>query len=71
MQAPKARRIPKTLDIHGDLREDPYYWLNQREDQEVIDYLNQENAYTQNKMKPTEELQGETFPGDHGKDQGG
>ena len=49
---PVAKKVAKEMTIHGDTRNDPYYWLNQREDQEVIDYLNAENAYTK---KCTEE----------------
>jgi oligopeptidase B len=43
--APVAKKIPKTLEKHGDKRVDDYYWLNDRENPEVIDYLKQENAY--------------------------
>ncbi|MFT7101287.1 MAG: oligopeptidase B, partial [Bacteroidia bacterium] len=45
MQAPIAKKVPKELNIHGDTRIDNYFWMNQREDPEVIDYLNEENAY--------------------------
>ena len=45
VKPPIAQKIPKELEIHGDLRIDNYYWLNERENQEVIDYLEQENAY--------------------------
>ncbi len=45
LKAPKAKKIPKKLEIHGDCRIDDYYWLNQREDKAVIDYLNAENEY--------------------------
>ncbi len=57
MQAPKAKKISKELKIHGDTRIDNYFWLNQREDKEVIDYLNAENEYTNSVLKPTENLQ--------------
>lgn len=43
--APVAKIIEKQLEKHGDVRIDPYYWLNERENPEVIDYLNQENDY--------------------------
>ncbi len=61
MKPPKAKMIPKVLEIHGDKRIDNYYWLNQREDQEVIDYLNAENDYTEAMMAHTKELQEELF----------
>ncbi len=57
MQAPKAKKIPKEHNIHGDVRIDNYYWLRDRENQEVIDYLNAENEYCKEVLKPTEPLQ--------------
>lgn len=42
---PKANQIPKILTAHNDNRQDDYFWLNDRENQEVIDYLNAENDY--------------------------
>lgn len=42
---PIAKIISKTLEKHGDQRTDNYYWLNDRENPEVIAYLNQENDY--------------------------
>ena len=42
---PVATKKPKELTIHGDTRQDPYYWLNERENPEVIDYLTAENDY--------------------------
>ena len=43
--APLAKQIPKNLTIHDDVRIDEFYWLNDRENPEVIDYLNKENDY--------------------------
>ncbi|WP_370688831.1 S9 family peptidase [Fulvivirga ulvae] len=54
---PKAEKIEKQLVAHGHTRIDNYYWLNNREDQKVIDYLNAENAYTDTLMKHTEDFQ--------------
>jgi oligopeptidase B len=50
LPAPRAKQIPKELSIHGDTRIDPYYWLNERENPEVISYLQAENAYTDEMM---------------------
>ena len=47
IQAPKAKEIPKTLKKHKEIRIDNYFWLNDRENPEVIDYLNKENEYYQ------------------------
>jgi len=61
MSAPKAKKIPKELITHNHKRIDNYYWLNNREDEEVIAYLNAENTYTQNKLEDTQILQKELF----------
>ena len=61
MQAPKAKKIEKKLTIHGDTRIDNYYWLNERENPEVIQYLEAENAYTETQLKDTEEFQKDLF----------
>lgn len=61
MQAPKAKKIEKILEIHGDKRVDNYFWLNERENPEVIKYLEEENAYADFVMKDTEEFQNELF----------
>jgi len=45
MEFPKPQKISKIIEKFGDAREDPYYWMNQREDTKVLDFLNQENAY--------------------------
>jgi oligopeptidase B len=60
-QPPMAKQIPHELTIHGDTRVDPFYWLNQREDPEVIAYLEAENAWTAQQMADTEALQNELF----------
>ena len=61
MPAPIAIKKPQLLEIHGHQRQDPYYWMNYRENQEVIDYLNAENSYLKEVMKPTEGLQKQLF----------
>ncbi len=54
---PLARQEVKEMTIHGDTRVDPFYWLNQRENPEVIAYLEAENAYTKAMMSHTDSLQ--------------
>jgi len=61
MNYPKAIKNPKILTKHNHERIDNYYWLNNREDTKVIDYLNAENAYTKEKLASTEGLQKELF----------
>jgi len=60
-QAPSAARKPKNLSIHGHTRTDPYFWLNERENPEVISYLEAENAYTKSGLAHTEALQEKLF----------
>jgi oligopeptidase B len=61
LQPPVAKIVPKTLEKHGDKRIDNYYWLNERENPEVIDYLNKENEYYQKSTAHTKQLQEELF----------
>lgn len=61
LQPPVAKIIPKTLEKHGDKRIDNYYWLNERENPEVIDYLNKENEYYKKSTAHTKPLQDDLF----------
>jgi oligopeptidase B len=42
---PTAPRRPHVVSAHGDDREDPWYWLRERDDPAVLEYLEAENAY--------------------------
>mgnify|MGYP000288590296 FL=1 len=61
IKPPKANKIPKTLEIHNDFRVDNYYWLNDKDNPEVIAYLNAEIAYTKQMMAHTEDFQKTLF----------
>ena len=58
---PVAKKIPKIDTIHGDLRQDDYAWLRQKDDPEVLQYLRAENAYTDAITKPTEALRAKLY----------
>jgi len=58
---PVANQIPHTLTAHDEDRVDEYYWLRERENPEVISYLENENAYTETMMAPTKDLQETLF----------
>ncbi len=58
---PVAQAIPKKLKAHGHVRIDDYHWLNERENPQVIAYLEAENAYTAEVMAHTTELQEALF----------
>ncbi len=61
IKPPIAKIIPKKLEKHGDVRVDNYFWLNERENKEVIDYLNQENKYYEESTAHTKKFQEDLF----------
>jgi oligopeptidase B len=61
MKAPIAPIKPKSLEKHGDIRIDNYFWLNDRENPEVIDYLNAENDYYNKATDHTKNFQTDLF----------
>ena len=58
---PVARILPRELTKHGHMRVDNYFWLRERENPEVIAYLEAENEYTKAMMAHTEALQEHLF----------
>ena len=58
---PKAVVKPKELVTNGHTRTDNYYYLNERENSEVIKYLNAENAYLDQVLAPVKDLQTKLF----------
>jgi oligopeptidase B len=49
---PMAARHPKVVGLHGDKIEDPYFWLREKENPELLAHLKAENAYTAAVMSP-------------------
>ena len=58
---PIAEKIAKELKIHDDVRIDNYYWLNERENPKVIDFLNAENNYYEDQTAHTKDFQKDLF----------
>ena len=58
---PKAEKIAKELKIHDDIRIDNYYWLNERDNPKVIDFLNAENKYYEDQNAHTLDFQKDLF----------
>ena len=56
-QPPAAAKRPHTTEIHGYTLKDDYFWLREKSNPDVIKYLESENAYTEEVMKPTKALQ--------------
>jgi oligopeptidase B len=54
---PIPAQHPTVLTKHGDSRIDPYFWLRQKANPEVIAYLEAENEYADAQMAPTSKLQ--------------
>ena len=63
VEAPVAEKIPHEMTIHGDTRIDNYYWMrdDERKDPKVLAYLEAENAYTDEMLAHTEDLQQKLF----------
>lgn len=59
---PRAPKKPQTLiSPSGDIRIDPYYWLCERNNPEVIEYLEAENRYADAVLAPVAGLQQQLF----------
>ncbi|TFQ11657.1 oligopeptidase B, partial [Escherichia coli] len=58
MTIPQAPERPVQFTAHGEIRTDNYYWLRDdtRSDPQVIQYLTDENRYTQQKLQAAEPL---------------
>lgn len=60
-QAPIAEKIPTKLKKHGDTRIDNYFWMKDKANPKVINHLKAENAYTEEMMKDTKDLQAKLY----------
>ena len=58
---PVAAKKAKSLVKFGDRRIDDYYWLREKADPAVIEYLHAENRYTEAVMKPLEAFRGKLY----------
>ncbi|WP_238857974.1 S9 family peptidase [Poritiphilus flavus] len=61
VNAPVAKKLPTELKKHGDVRVDNYYWLNDRENENVIEYLEKENEYYQALTAHTKDFRDQLF----------
>lgn len=61
IKPPQAKIIPTKLEKFDDIRIDNYFWLNDRENPDVIDYLNKENEYYLAMTAHTHSFQKELF----------
>lgn len=61
IEAPVAKKVPKELVKHEDVRIDNYYWMNDREDQEVITHLEKEKTYHEQMTAHTKDFETSLF----------
>lgn len=61
MKPPVAKIIPQKLENHAQVRTDNYFWLRDRENPEVISYLNAENEYTKAEMSHAKQVEEKIF----------
>ena len=54
---PVAQVKPHVVDMFGDKRVDDYFWLREKSDSKVIDYLKAENDYTDTYLGPMKAFQ--------------
>ncbi len=58
---PSVPQRPHPITRHGDTRVDPYYWLNERDDEAVLSHLRAENAYLAQELAHLAPLEAEIF----------
>jgi oligopeptidase B len=58
---PIPPKRPYTITQHGQTRVDDYYWMREREDPALIEYLKQENEYLETMMQHTRPLQEQLY----------
>ncbi|MBN1434800.1 S9 family peptidase [Candidatus Fermentibacterales bacterium] len=58
---PAAKRVPVELEAHGEIRVDPYYWMRDLSDPDVLAYLVAENAYAESVLACTGALREDLY----------
>jgi len=60
-ERPRAEQRPYSITRHGDTRVDPYYWLMDRDNPEVLTHLRAENDYLAASLAPLRALEDTIF----------
>ncbi|KAJ0986861.1 hypothetical protein J5N97_005217 [Dioscorea zingiberensis] len=58
---PFPKKIPTTISVHGSSWDDPFHWMSNTADPDLLHYLDQENSYAEAFMADTQELQRTLF----------
>ena len=61
LKEPKAKKINTILTSHGHDRIDSYYWMSERDNPDILNYLHQENVYRNNFMSDYKNLENKIF----------
>jgi oligopeptidase B len=61
LKPPRAEQRPFPITRHGDTRIDPYYWLMDRTNEEVLAHLRAENDFLASELAPLKALEEELF----------
>lgn len=61
IRTPLARKVPKEITTHGDTIVDNYFWMRERSNPGVIEYIEAENRHTEQRTKHTAGLQKKLF----------
>ncbi|MCK5757393.1 MAG: oligopeptidase B, partial [Mycobacterium sp.] len=61
MTAPVAKKVPSERTHHGDTFVDDYEWLRDKDDPEVIAYLEGQNAFTESHTAQLDGLRKDIF----------
>ncbi len=56
LSPPRAPQKPYAHKLHGDVRQDPYFWMRERDSKEVLEHIASENAYTKQILKPSQPI---------------
>ncbi|MBC7428201.1 MAG: S9 family peptidase, partial [Bacteriovorax sp.] len=58
---PIAEKIPTKLKKHGDVRVDNYFWMKDKKNEKVLNYLKAENTYREEILGGTKDLQDKLY----------
>lgn len=60
-KTPVAPRRPHPMTHHSHTRVDDYYWMNNREDEEVLRYIEEENEYLAHHLSGLQDLRDDLY----------
>ena len=61
LSPPVASKRPKVTELHGDRLVDNYFWMREKSNSEVLEYIKAENAYADAMLASTRQLQDKLY----------